>query len=80
MRLSNIDLSFSETALKLIAKEAIKRNVGARGLRSIVEKLMTEHMYNIEKIDDIKKLVITDDEVKLKFNITDEEPNEENIG
>lgn len=80
MRLSNIDLSFSETALKLIAKEAIKRNVGARGLRSIVEKLMTEHMYNIEKIDDIKKLVITDDEVKLKFNIADEEPNEENIG
>ena len=62
--LDNVDLEFEEAALRAIAKKAIDRNTGARGLRSIVESVMMESMYEIPSRDDIKKVIVTEKAVK----------------
>ena len=48
-----------EDALKEVAKEAMERATGARGLRAILEHSMTDVMYEIPSNDYIKKVVIT---------------------
>ncbi|MFN7961713.1 MAG: ATP-dependent Clp protease ATP-binding subunit ClpX [Thermoanaerobaculia bacterium] len=58
-----VELSFSDGALEAIAREALKRNVGARGLRIILEELMLELMYTVPSQRDIKKCVITEEVV-----------------
>ncbi len=63
--LDGINLDFSEDALATIAKEAMKRNTGARGLRAIIEDIMLEVMYDLPSRDDIAKCTITK-EVVLK--------------
>lgn len=40
-------MHFTETALRLIAKKAMAKNTGARGLRSIMENILTEAMYEV---------------------------------
>lgn len=62
--LDNVTLEFKQDALQCIAQEAIKRNTGARGLRSIVEDLMKEIMYEIPSRDDINKCIVTKEAVK----------------
>ena len=57
--MDNVVLEFQPDALELIAKEAIKRNTGARGLRSIMENLMLDIMFEIPSRDDIEKCIIT---------------------
>ena len=61
--LDNVDLEFQDDALRAIAKKAIDRNTGARGLRSIVESVMMETMYEIPSREDIKKVIVTKDAV-----------------
>ena len=61
--LDNVDLEFDEDALRAIAKKAIDRNTGARGLRSIVESVMMETMYEIPSREDIKKVIVTKESV-----------------
>lgn len=56
--LDNVELDFTDEALKAIAEEAIKRRTGARGLRSIVEETMTEVMFEIPSDETISKVVI----------------------
>ena len=58
--LDNVELDFTEEALKAIAEEAIKRRTGARGLRSIVEETMTEVMFDIPSDETISKVIIND--------------------
>ncbi len=60
----NVKLEFTDGALQLIAKEAIRRNVGARGLRIILEELMLEMMYNVPSQTDVKELLINEDVVR----------------
>ena len=60
----NVKLEFTDGALQLIAKEAIRRNVGARGLRIILEELMLEMMYNVPSQNDVKELLINEDVVR----------------
>ncbi|MEM8708340.1 MAG: ATP-dependent Clp protease ATP-binding subunit ClpX, partial [Actinomycetota bacterium] len=55
----NVDLDFTPDALDAIADEAIKRNTGARGLRSILEETLLETMYDIPGRDDVAKVVVT---------------------
>jgi len=55
----NVELEFSPEALDAIAEEAIKRNTGARGLRSILEETLLETMYDIPGRDDVAKVVVT---------------------
>jgi ATP-dependent Clp protease ATP-binding subunit ClpX len=61
--MENVNLKFTETALKAIAKEALKRGVGARGLRIILEELMLDLMYEVPSAADIEECVITEEVV-----------------
>jgi ATP-dependent Clp protease ATP-binding subunit ClpX len=62
----NVKLRFSDDALETIAGEAIKRNVGARGLRIILEELMLELMYHLPPQAATQELVITKEMVEKK--------------
>jgi ATP-dependent Clp protease ATP-binding subunit ClpX len=59
MGFENVTLKFHDDALEAIAEEALKRNVGARGLKIIIEELMLEIMYTIPSQDAISECVIT---------------------
>ena len=59
LAMDNIDLSFEEDALREIAKDAVKRKTGARGLRATLEKIMTDIMYSAPESKSKKKVVIT---------------------
>ena len=64
--LDGVALEFKEDALRAVAKEAIKRNTGARGLRAIVEDILLEVMYEIPSRNDITKCLITKDVIAKK--------------
>ena len=59
-----VDLEFTQGALEAIAEKAIARRIGARGLRAVVEGLMTGIMYEIPSDPKIRKVVITEECVK----------------
>ncbi|HHW70107.1 MAG TPA: ATP-dependent Clp protease ATP-binding subunit ClpX [Clostridiales bacterium] len=61
--LDGVTLEFEEEALKMIAKKAIERKTGARGLRSILESIMLNVMYDIPSRDDVEKCIVTKDTV-----------------
>lgn len=65
LSMDNVDLEFNEEALAAIAKEALRRNTGARGLRSIIESIMRNVMYEVPSRDDVNKCIVTE-EVVLK--------------
>jgi len=65
MKMEGVDLSFSKDALKTIAEQAMKRKSGARGLRSIMESVMLNIMYDIPDMDGVKECHISQ-EVILK--------------
>ncbi|MGI6204515.1 MAG: ATP-dependent Clp protease ATP-binding subunit ClpX [Anaerovoracaceae bacterium] len=58
--LDGVELDIEPGAIRAIAEKAIKLNTGARGLRGIMEKLMTDVMYEIPSRDDVEKCVITE--------------------
>ncbi|MBN2797217.1 MAG: ATP-dependent Clp protease ATP-binding subunit ClpX [Clostridia bacterium] len=62
--MDEVELEFNEEALKSIAKLAIERKTGARGLRSIIEKVMMDIMYEIPSRTDVKKCVITKETIE----------------
>ena len=64
LEMDNVELDFEPEAVDLIAKKAIKRKTGARALRSIVEELMLDVMYDIPSKHDIKKFTITKEMVE----------------
>ena len=66
LAMNNVKLEFEESALHRIAELAIKKEIGARGLRSIIEKCMKKIMYEIPDMTDAKKVVITADVVDGK--------------
>ncbi|MFB5083744.1 ATP-dependent Clp protease ATP-binding subunit ClpX [Symbiobacterium thermophilum] len=66
LQLDNIELEFEEEAVRAIAKEALRRNTGARGLRAIIEDIMTDVMYEAPSRTDVTKCVITKDVVLKK--------------
>lgn len=57
--MDNVKLEFEENALKRIAELAIKKEIGARGLRSIIEKAMQKVMFEIPELHNAKKVVVT---------------------
>ncbi|ETP68874.1 ATP-dependent protease [Planococcus glaciei] len=63
MELDDVELTFEEDALVEIAKLAIERKTGARGLRSIIENIMLEVMFDLPSREDIVECVITKDTV-----------------
>ncbi len=64
MELDRIELEVTESALKAIACEAIKRKTGARGLRSIIESIMLDIFYNAPSMEGLKRCVITEEAVQ----------------
>ena len=63
VELDNVELEFEEDALDAIVEKAIERNTGARGLRSIIEDIMRDIMYDIPSNPKIEKCIITKETV-----------------
>ena len=61
--IEDVELEFEDDALREIAKKAIDRNTGARGLRSIVENIMMDTMYEIPSEENVEKVVVTKEAV-----------------
>ena len=67
--MENVDLEFEKDAITEIAQLALKRKIGARGLRSIIESVMTDLMYEIPSKDNVKKVIITKEAVTDKEKV-----------
>ncbi len=67
--IEDVNLRFTDSALLSIAKEAMKRKSGARGLRAIMESCLLEIMYNIPSLENVKECVVSEDVV-----LNDEDP------
>lgn len=59
LELDGVELGFETDALRAIAREALSRKTGARGLRAIIEKLMLDLMYEVPSRTDVKKCLVT---------------------
>jgi ATP-dependent Clp protease ATP-binding subunit ClpX len=57
----NVELKFTDGALRAVVKEALKRRTGARGLRAILEKAMLDVMYDMPSQQNLKEVVITEE-------------------
>ncbi|SMP04301.1 ATP-dependent Clp protease ATP-binding subunit ClpX [Desulfurobacterium pacificum] len=64
LELEGVELEFTDEALREIAREAIRRKTGARGLRAIMEKIMTDVMFEVPHRKDVKKVIIDAEAVK----------------
>ncbi len=64
LKLDNVKLTITDEALHAIAKKAIERKVGARGLRSIMEQIMVDLMYKIPSMKGITECIINEDVVE----------------
>ncbi len=64
LAMDGVELVFTEGALREIAREALRRKTGARGLRAIVEELMTDVMFEVPSRKDIAKVIIDEEVVK----------------
>jgi len=76
--MDNVELEFDDDALITAAKMAIERKMGARGLRNILEGIMTDIMFEIPSDETIEKVVITKETVEGKagptiYNFTEQQ-------
>jgi ATP-dependent Clp protease ATP-binding subunit ClpX len=58
--IEDVELEFTEEALRAAARQALRRRIGARGLRSIIEERLLDIMYEIPSREDIKRCLVTD--------------------
>lgn len=58
--MENVELEFKEEALRLIAKKALARKIGARGLRSIIETILLDTMYDLPSMDGVSGVIVDD--------------------
>jgi ATP-dependent Clp protease ATP-binding subunit ClpX len=65
-KMENVVLTFTESALTAIAKKANKRKTGARGLRSIMEAVLLDSMFDLPDMKDVHEIVINDDVIEGK--------------
>ncbi len=83
----NVDLEFDDAALNAIAKKALDMDLGARGLRSVMESVMTEVMFDIPSDETIGKVVVTEDCIKegtkpkviKKYDLTRKSESEKSV-
>ena len=59
MEYDNVELIFQPEALQAAADKAVERGIGARGLRAVLEEVMTQVMYDVPDQPDIAKVIIT---------------------
>jgi ATP-dependent Clp protease ATP-binding subunit ClpX len=78
--LESVKLTFTEEALKRIANKAIKRKTGARALRSILEKILLDSMFDLPSLQSVEEVVVNEDSVDkdteplLIYSDSSEEP------
>ena len=65
-QMEDIELTFHEDALKAIAEKAIERKTGARGLRSIMEAILLDTMFDLPSLEGVEEVVISEEVVKGK--------------
>jgi ATP-dependent Clp protease ATP-binding subunit ClpX len=63
-RFEKVKLSFTDEALRAVAEKAASRKAGARGLRTILENVMLDIMYEVPSCDDIKEVLITEEIIR----------------
>lgn len=63
LKYDDVELEFEKEALKSIAKTAIEKKAGARGLRGVIESIIMDIMYEVPSRDDIEKVIVTKDSV-----------------
>lgn len=79
-KMEDVELEFEEEALRQIAKKALLRKIGARGLRAILENILLDTMYDLPSMEGISKVIINDKVITsdgkplLVFNDKQEEP------
>ena len=56
--MDNVDLEFREDALQMIARKALDRKTGARGLRAILESVLLDTMYELPSMQNVNKIVV----------------------
>jgi ATP-dependent Clp protease ATP-binding subunit ClpX len=61
--IEGVKLNFTPTALDAVAKKAIERKTGARGLRSIIENLLLDTMYEIPDLDNLEEVVVNEETI-----------------
>ena len=61
--LEDVKLTFEESALRAVAEKALKRGTGARGLRAILEELLTDVMFDLPTREDVVEVKITESSV-----------------
>ncbi|OCC16371.1 ATP-dependent Clp protease ATP-binding subunit ClpX [Dissulfuribacter thermophilus] len=64
--MDGIDLNFTDGAIRAIAREALKRKTGARGLRAILEEAMLDLMYELPSMEGVKECIISEDVIENK--------------
>ncbi|HHO52005.1 MAG TPA: ATP-dependent Clp protease ATP-binding subunit ClpX [Deltaproteobacteria bacterium] len=64
--MDSVQLKFTEGSLRLIAREALKRKAGARGLRGILEEIMLDAMYDLPSKSNVRECIISEDVVERK--------------
>ncbi len=66
--MDNIELEITDSALHAIAKKAISRNTGARGLRSIIEDILVDIMYEIPSDQNVEKVILNEQVIDKKID------------
>ena len=61
--MEDVGLSFTDEALEAVAKKAIQRKTGARGLRSILEAILLDTMFDLPSMDGVSEIVVDKDVV-----------------
>ena len=68
LEMEGVKLKFEESALDFIVEKALEFNLGARGLRSICEAIVTDAMYELPSDDTIKELIIDESYARSQFD------------
>ena len=64
--LEDTELTFTDDALKAIADKAIERKTGARGLRSILEDILLDTMFDLPGMDSVTEVVVNEEAVNIR--------------
>ena len=73
-QMEGCELEFTAGALQMIAERALKRDTGARALRSVMEEIMLDLMYQLPDLGERGKYVISEDVVKGEVALFDRKP------
>ena len=66
LAMDNVELEMDDEAVRAVARQALERKTGARGLRGIMENIMTDIMYEIPSRDDVEKCIVTRETIEMK--------------